>query len=106
VELEDSRLNTDTVGRCWHCGRELTRADLGREQTCLGCGRATRVCLNCRWYQRGRPNDCIEPMAEPVAAKDRANFCDFFEPTLQPRASGSAGADTDALRQAAEDLFK
>jgi hypothetical protein len=45
-------------------------------------------------------------MAEPVAAKDRANFCDFFEPTLQPRASGSAGADTDALRQAAEDLFK
>jgi hypothetical protein len=37
--------------------------------------------------------------------KEKANFCGYFEPTIE-----TAGSDTqsshDALRQAAEDLFK
>jgi hypothetical protein len=45
-------------------------------------------------------------MAEPVAAKDRANFCDFFEPATQPQLGSAGGTDADALRQAADDLFK
>jgi predicted RNA-binding Zn-ribbon protein involved in translation (DUF1610 family) len=93
------------AGKCWHCGVELQPVDYGRESDCRYCGKSTRVCRNCRWYAPGRPNECEEPMAERVLDKTRANFCDFFEPTTEPR--GDASTDSDkALRQAAEDLFK
>ncbi|MGD2081379.1 MAG: hypothetical protein PVF91_00310 [Chromatiales bacterium] len=93
------------VGKCWSCGRELTPADLGRESLCPGCGKATRSCRNCRFYQPGQPDDCVEPMAERVLDKERANFCEYFEPDLDPRAGPGGGADED-LRAAAEALFK
>ena len=92
------------IGRCWQCGAELRRVDLGRETHCLGCGRPTRVCRNCRWYDPARANQCQEPVAEPVADKARANFCDFFEPSTA--GGGSGEEDADALRRSAEELFK
>lgn len=94
----------EIIGNCWHCGADLRAADYGREAACLVCGKPTHCCRNCRFYQRGRPNDCFEPMAEPVSDKQRANFCGYFEPTASPTRSDSNTGD-DALRQAA-DLFK
>jgi hypothetical protein len=93
------------LGKCWHCGADLHSADFGRETDCQGCGKATRVCRNCRWYAPARPNQCEEPMAEPVMEKTRANFCGYFEATTEPRGETAANSD-DSLRQAAEDLFK
>jgi hypothetical protein len=98
-------MTADIVAHCWHCGAELHAADLGREQTCLACGKPTRCCRNCRFYRPGRPNDCLEPMAEAVHDKQRANFCGWFEPDPERRPDqGPAAPDT--LKQAAEDLFK
>ena len=94
------------IGKCWHCGADLTQADYGRETDCRSCGKAARVCRNCRWYAPDRPNACEEPMAERVLDKTHANFCDHFEPTMTPRDSMAAEATEDALRKAAEDLFK
>jgi hypothetical protein len=97
----------DTIGHCWHCGAALTAADYGRENACLSCGRATRCCRNCRFYERGRPNDCVEPMAEEIVDKVRANFCELFDPAEQPGTGASAAAPaSEDLRKAAEDLFK
>jgi hypothetical protein len=98
-------MGEEIIGKCWHCGRPLGKADFGRENGCLGCGKATRVCRNCRHYARGRPNDCEEPMAEQVMDKERANFCDYFDPTLEP-ATGSVEASASDLREVAENLFK
>lgn len=101
-------MTADIIGHCWHCGAELTRADYGRENHCLSCGKAARACRNCRLYQRGRPNDCLEPLAEPITDKIRANFCEHFDPAPRPSASPgpSSTQDEDHLRQAAESLFK
>jgi hypothetical protein len=98
-------MNDPIRGYCWHCGQALRDVDYGRETNCLGCHKPTHVCRNCRHFARGRPNDCLEPMAEPVLDKERANFCDLFEPDDKPTASrrGPAAAD---LVKAAEDLFK
>ncbi len=93
------------LGICWHCGQALTAADFGRETNCPGCSKPTRVCRNCRHFARGRPNDCVEPMAEPILEKERANFCELFEPTDSP-AVGGPNAATGDLVKAAEDLFK
>ena len=96
---------SDTVqGKCWSCGAELGPHDYGRETLCLNCGKATRVCKNCRWYAPGRPNDCHEPVAEPILYKDQANYCDFFEPTAE--VGTTSGVSDDELLDAAEDLFK
>jgi hypothetical protein len=50
-------------------------------------------------------------MVDRVVAKDRANFCDWFQPllrspSLRPGEAPSAAADPEALKRAAEDLFK
>lgn len=97
----------DIIGSCSQCGHGLTRADYGRETLCLSCGQPTRTCLNCRFHARGRPNDCAEPMAEPVPDKRRANFCEFFDPKpAQPGATPASERADDELRLAAEALFK
>jgi hypothetical protein len=98
-------MNTDTIGRCWRCGSDLAKADFGRETLCLGCGKPTRVCRNCRHYAPGRPNACREPMTEPVLDKERANFCELFDPG-DLYAGGSGRESAADLLQRARDLFK
>lgn len=91
-------------GNCWHCARRLESADYGREVHCPDCGRATHVCRNCRFYAPGRANECLEPLVERVVDKERANFCDYFDPIeRQPATKAPAAED---LLKAAEDLFK
>lgn len=92
-------------GNCWHCNQALTAADYGRETNCPGCTIPTRVCRNCRHFAPGRPNDCVEPMTEPILEKERANFCELFEPTDRPLGDGTRTPAAD-LAKAAEDLFK
>lgn len=97
-------MNEEAIGRCWNCAADLTARDYGRESGCLKCGKPTRVCLNCRWYAPSRPNQCEEPVADPVLDKQRANFCSFFEPTAELDNADTSSAED--LRKAAEDLFK
>lgn len=102
-------MGEETIGRCWHCGGDLTRLDYGRESECPACGKQTHCCRNCRHYAPGRANECMEPLVERVIEKTRANFCELFEPSGEAgpgTPAPQAGADTDALRQAAEALFK
>lgn len=91
------------VGNCWQCGVELGKYDYGRETNCSKCGKPTRVCRNCRWYDPSKANQCQEPIAEEVMDKTRANYCEYFEASAR-FAGGDSSAD--ALRRAAEDLFK
>ncbi|HIP53587.1 MAG TPA: hypothetical protein EYH03_06215 [Chromatiales bacterium] len=91
-------------GKCWKCGATLSPSDYGREAVCPACGTYTHVCLNCVFYSPGRSNNCMEPIAEYVADKRRANFCDYFEPTDSPASEKSTSSD-ETLK-AAEDLFK
>lgn len=93
---------TDKQGICWHCGTTLDGADYAREGECPKCRKPTHVCRNCRFFAPGRANDCFEPVAERVADKQRANFCDYFEPGSETHAEGP---DAERLRAAADDLF-
>lgn len=92
-------------GKCWHCGADLQDLDYAREGSCPTCRKPTHVCRNCRWYAPGKPNQCAEPVAEPVVEKQRANFCGYFEPSLAAGANAAPSSD-ESLRNAAEDLFK
>ena len=95
-------MSTYSEGVCWHCGQVLAATDYSREGECVGCRKQTHVCRNCRFYAPGRPNDCFEPVAEPVKDKQRANFCDYFEPSKD---SHKPGPDVDQLKANADALF-
>jgi len=77
---------------CWHCDREIEivagKDRVGFREDCAGCGRPLHVCRNCRHYDVAFNNSCREPVADLVADKERANFCEYFKPaigrTVQP----------------------
>ncbi len=95
-------VSPNAEGTCWSCGNHLETSLYQREGECPQCRKQTHVCRNCRFFAPGRANDCEEPIAEPVKDKDRANFCDYFEPSSDAH---QPAADPDALRAAADDLF-
>ncbi len=95
-------MQPNAEGICWSCGSRLTAFDYQRESDCPHCRKQTHVCRNCRFYAPGRANDCLEPIAEAVQDKQRANFCDYFEPSSKVF---QAAADPERLKAAADDLF-
>lgn len=98
-------MNHQISGICWNCGFELGGSDFNRESTCPRCNKYTHVCKNCRFYDPSRPNSCQEPIAEAVTDKERANFCGYFEASMEAF-SGPKDNIQDDLLKAAEDLFK
>lgn len=90
-------------GNCWKCGADLTVLDYGRQDTCRKCGKDTRVCKNCGFYDTNAHNSCRESQAERVVEKERSNFCDYFTPK---KGTGVGGPTKDDLRAAADALFK
>ena len=90
-------------GKCWNCAIELAPLDYGRADRCPKCGKDTRVCRNCGFYEQGVNNECHESQAERVVEKEKSNFCDYFKPRQD---SAGGGAARDAMKAAADALFK
>ncbi len=91
---------------CWHCGRIVEVGErVGFRDYCPGCDRPLHVCRNCRFHDHTFNNQCREPMAERVVDKERGNFCEYFAPAGESRASTGASARS-ANRAALDNLFK
>ena len=93
----------DRSGNCWNCGAALGPLDYGRGDICKSCGRDTKVCKGCQFYEQGTHNDCHETQADRVVEKERSNFCDYFIPKA---GAGSNNTTRDAMKAAADALFK
>ncbi len=89
---------------CHRCGTPIAENNLGRQDSCSKCGADTRVCKNCKHYDRSYNNECREEQAPRQVEKEKSTFCEWF----QPRAGGlgSNAPSKDALKNAAESLFK
>lgn len=95
------------MGNCFACGAAFDPdLEIFRTTTCPSCGKDVHVCLNCRFYDRSVHMECRESIAEPVAQKDRSNFCEYFKVREIGRGPGLA-ADERAERahEEAERLF-
>lgn len=68
--------------QCYRCGESLTALTLplSRRDLCPSCGNELHVCRMCRSYDPAVAEQCREDDAEEVKDKERANFCDWFEP--------------------------
>lgn len=89
---------------CHSCGTVAKLAGpVGRRDECAKCRSDLHACKNCVHYDTKAYNECREPSADVVREKDRANFCDYFEPGSGSQKKAPSKAD---LLAAAEALFK
>ncbi len=97
---------TNNPATCWKCSADISSLarPLGRQSTCPHCSSWLRCCLMCQFYQENAPNQCREPIAEPVKDKTAANFCDYFRQTNAANRSNNIDED-QAARQQLKKLF-
>lgn len=91
--------------QCWRCGAALDDEPLplAREARCRGCGADLHVCRICEFYDTRVANHCLEPIAEKVTDKTRANFCGYLKP--RPAAYAAADGAATQARSNLEGLF-
>ena len=97
---------TNEVFICQACGAE-NQVDgiIGRRDACQNCGADLRACRQCRHYDTSTADDCREPQAERVVDKEKANFCDFYQPAQgAPQTGGGSITKSDAEKKW-EELF-
>jgi len=86
---------------CFRCQKQWSyEPPLSRRSECPGCSRDAKVCLNCRFYDKGAHRECREDQAEWVKDKEKGNFCGFFEPnqiSSPTNAKDQAQSKLDAL---------
>ena len=96
----------DPLKRCHKCSTEWEGLNQpGTRQECPECGYDMHVCLNCKFYDTSKPNQCSAGVDEVVLNKEKANFCDEFQ-FKQSGAKITAGGSTAKAKQTWEKLFK
>jgi len=89
---------------CWKCGTSLEiRGRFSRLEACRQCGAELHACIMCMFHDPHHAEACTEERAEPPGVKDRANFCDYFQP--RPQAFGGMVTDTNAAARAQLDAL-
>ena len=88
---------------CWKCRQSLDGIEkVLFRTTCIHCGADLHVCVNCRHYSPGKPNDCVVPGTEFVRDREAANFCEDF---ALRSASSSSLSKEDRIAEAKKRLF-
>ena len=91
---------------CWKCGAALDGLPLplSRLAECEACRADLHVCRLCKSYDPRSNGDCDEQRADEVRDKERANFCDYFEP--RPDAyTATDNREADKAKTELEALF-
>ncbi len=67
---------------CWQCGVSIAHLSLplSRFDECRSCRASLHACRLCQFHEVTVAKQCREPIAEEVKDKERANFCDYFQP--------------------------
>ena len=90
---------------CWKCGTEYTLSSSpGRSEACDVCRSDVKVCLNCVSYDARAAYQCRDRRADPVAEKNLANYCEYFE--FVRREFAPPGGDASRENKARETLKK
>jgi hypothetical protein len=92
--------------KCWKCGASLAEytLPLRRLEECRACQAELHVCRMCEFHDTSVAKHCREPVADEVKDKQRANFCDYFQPTQSAYRPGDMSA-ADRARAELEALF-
>ncbi|MFH1368084.1 MAG: hypothetical protein ABII64_03035 [Elusimicrobiota bacterium] len=91
--------------RCHKCGAEWTGlSQPGAKESCAKCSADLHACLNCRFYNPHKPQECAVDVLETVRDKERFNFCDEFQFADAKKAAEKS--DAQKAKDALNKLFK
>lgn len=92
---------------CWKCKKEIGELTVSRSTECPSCKADLHVCKACKFFSPGNHYDCKETVEDPVADKERSNFCDWFKyGNLSARdGSSSEKSKADSAKDAFNALF-
>ena len=66
---------------CWQCKNEIEPPEkITRQTECPECSTPIKCCFHCRFYDKDVFHQCVESQAEWVRYKEKANFCEYFQP--------------------------
>jgi hypothetical protein len=94
---------------CFQCGHSvqlITAQKVLKNDTCPKCKADLHTCRNCRFFDPSVHNECRENQAEWVRYKDRANYCDYFEPSTHVDLVRKSGASAEDAKKKWDSLFK
>ncbi|PIR20179.1 MAG: hypothetical protein COV45_07490 [Deltaproteobacteria bacterium CG11_big_fil_rev_8_21_14_0_20_47_16] len=93
------------MGVCVGCGTPIDEPlPISRQAHCKKCTADFHACRQCYWYDTHVAKQCREPMADWVADKEKANFCDYFK--LNEKKFVTVDDRTESAKEALEKLFK
>jgi len=94
----------------WHCHQcgwtWPLQTPPGRNDACHDCGSDVKVCLNCVSYDARSAHQCRDRRADPVADKNAANFCEYFEFKKRVWVGKATEAGEEGRANAARDQLK
>ena len=74
-------LQTVTASRCYNCASTLA-PDLDWKANCPKCNAELHCCKQCANFEPSTRFQCLKPVLVRVAAKDKANDCEMFNPRV------------------------
>ena len=74
---------------CWSCGRPTgLTGKVFRNDECPNCSASLRACRGCRHFDPTRRYQCRESIDSAVRNKDKANYCDYYQPRNVVKTAG------------------
>ncbi len=113
-------VQTVTAARCWNCATTLPPG-VDFKENCPKCSSPLHCCKMCAHFEPSTRFQCLKPIPERIAYKDKQNECTLFAPRFTvarevrppapvPAQGPSANAVTpksaDDARAAFDSLFK
>ncbi len=74
-------VQTVTASRCYNCATTLPH-DIDFTGNCPKCNAALHCCKQCSHFEPSTRFQCLKPIPERIAYKDRANLCTLFSPQV------------------------
>lgn len=94
--------------KCHACGEPWEGSpgsQPGKGEVCPKCGADLYCCLNCQLYDPSASHECASRTTEPVANKEKRNFCEEF--IFSPKNAGGKGKSSGGdMESKWKDLFK
>ena len=83
-------VQTLTASRCYNCSTALPQ-DTDFRGNCPKCGVALHCCKQCAHFEPSTRFQCLKPIPERIAYKDKANDCELFEARVTVARDATAG---------------
>ena len=92
-------VQTVTASRCYSCSTTLAY-DTDFTGNCPKCNVALHCCKQCAHFEASTRFQCLKPIPERIAYKDRANLCQLFSPQVTVARDAARETAAGAMRPA------